>query len=542
MKILAASINKWPPTLEKLLFGIYIFILLVCTIIAISQVAVGNFAFWYDPARDLLSALHNLSKPTLLGNPTGIPGVFYGPYWIWLLSFGLLINKDPRYALFVVGIIPYIILFPFFFSKFSKILGRKTVFILLVFFALGGFLNYTTNLWNPNLAPFFFILLILSLMSFSFSHLSFKTYLFAFLSGASLGLIMNFNLSFGIGVAGGVSLYMIVSLLIAIRQYKKLSLKNILLTLNIFLFYIAGILFIFLPFILFELRHNFLQTHYIYSAFANTVFYNSAQVGQIGFNKILILRTFFGAFGSTIHVNEFFVYIGLIAIPIYIFILWTKKKLNHFLITVKKQLLTTPKGKLLSILLIILFSTFFMYISSKNPVWAYYFIGMDILFLLIFGVIMSVFPKIQQIIFLWSIVVIIGAVPNLYFGFLHIAKLDTNISSLATKKMTVEQIYKDAKSQPFFVASYNPALYTYDYDYLFKWIGNKSLTNNPKEVISSNLPIYLIVPRKEPAATANFVDYMSTPSAFITTKFWTVGGDIEVIKREKKKIGRQTIN
>jgi len=55
----------------------------------------GNISFWYDPARDMLSAWDNLHKLTLIGSTSGIPGIFYGPYWIWLLSIPIFFSKDP---------------------------------------------------------------------------------------------------------------------------------------------------------------------------------------------------------------------------------------------------------------------------------------------------------------------------------------------------------------------------------------------------------------------------------------------------------------
>lgn len=45
----------------------------------LQKVFLGDFAFWYDPARDMLSALSNLQKPTLIGPTSGIPGVFMDP-------------------------------------------------------------------------------------------------------------------------------------------------------------------------------------------------------------------------------------------------------------------------------------------------------------------------------------------------------------------------------------------------------------------------------------------------------------------------------
>src|SRR5690349_8799468 len=85
--------------------------------------------FWYDPARDLMSAWDNLSKLTLIGPTSGIPGLFYGPYWIWLLSFGLLFSKNPGIVTFIVATIPYLILFPLVWFQFRKYFGFHATFL-----------------------------------------------------------------------------------------------------------------------------------------------------------------------------------------------------------------------------------------------------------------------------------------------------------------------------------------------------------------------------------------------------------------------------
>src|SRR3989344_5586868 len=73
----------------------------------------GSIPFWFDPARDLLMALDNLKKPTLIGPPSGIPGIFYGPYWIWMASFSLIFSKDPRFTAVLVSFLPYFTVFPY---------------------------------------------------------------------------------------------------------------------------------------------------------------------------------------------------------------------------------------------------------------------------------------------------------------------------------------------------------------------------------------------------------------------------------------------
>lgn len=508
-------------------------VLLYTAISAIFIVILGNFSFWFDPARDLLLALSNLRKPTLIGPPSGIPGIFYGPYWIWLLSIILIISKDPRFVIFVIGILFYMVLFPFFLLKFSTIFSKTIIIALLVFFTFGNFFSYTTNMWNPNIAPLLFLILslLISRLNYSLSHNSF---LKSFAIGIFVALIMNFHLSFGTTVLVGTSLYMILYTGLLFKKNIRLR-QSFLRSILMYFCFVAGVILVYLPFLFFELRHNFLQTKELYKTVSDSILYNTVEVGQHGLDKFSIFRTFVGNFGQTIQIHEFFVYVAFIFFQIYIFVLRKRGKFKQFTSSLREDRNFTTKVNLLVYLLFVLFSTFTIYFLSKNPIWAYHFIGVDILFLLLFGIIMSFFPKIKRVIFLWLVLYIIMQIPHFYSSFTQNIHVNPNISSLSVKKEVVQEIFRDANGKPFLVAAYDPAIYTYDFDYLFAWIGKKKLTKDPKEVLASNNPIYLIVPRKQPAIELDFVHYMSTDSAYITIKSWTVGGDIRVIERVKNK-------
>ena len=48
----------------------------------------NSFAFTYDVGRDMLALwdiTHFVDLP-FIGPTTGLPGLFYGPWWYWLLS------------------------------------------------------------------------------------------------------------------------------------------------------------------------------------------------------------------------------------------------------------------------------------------------------------------------------------------------------------------------------------------------------------------------------------------------------------------------
>src|SRR3989344_3903933 len=55
----------------------------------------GSIPHWFDSAWGLLIALENHEKLRLVGYPGGIPGIFYGPQWYWLIALVQLFNKNP---------------------------------------------------------------------------------------------------------------------------------------------------------------------------------------------------------------------------------------------------------------------------------------------------------------------------------------------------------------------------------------------------------------------------------------------------------------
>src|SRR3989338_476175 len=95
-------------------------------LLALSSVLTGSIPFWFDPGRDLMLASDNLHKLSLIGPPSGIPGFFYGPYWIWLLSLGMLFSRDPKIIAIIVLTIPYFVIFPFALYKLSQLLDKTT--------------------------------------------------------------------------------------------------------------------------------------------------------------------------------------------------------------------------------------------------------------------------------------------------------------------------------------------------------------------------------------------------------------------------------
>ncbi len=436
--------------------------------LSLRSVLWGGIPFWSDPARDLLLAWDNLRKISLIGPPGGIPGVFYGPYWLWLNSLVLIFTKDPRFCSLFVILVPYFTLFPLLLWKLSKFIGRGAVIVIwLVFMTTYGSF-YTTYIWQPYLVPLFLV----GIAYIAGNNILNKP----LLVGIMAAMLVNFHLSFGIVTCLAVSALFFVTWLVKDRKLKTLAL------------YLAGVVTVFLPFIFFESRHGFNQIQAFMKAVINSAVYNSASVGQMGLTKTEILTRFL-----TIPAQFLQLPVSVIGVIWAILLLQLKNKFT------KNQI---------GILVFLLFNItglFLIFYTSKNPVWDYYFIGMETLFLLLMGVLASKSRLLVTLALIWALVLFGKHVGN----FVRDPGADfLSVPSIASKQKTAETIIADAKNEPYTVFAYSPSIYSFDYDYLFAWLAPNH---------ESGTVTYLIIPPETTnAVKEDFIHYKTPDAKFVT--------------------------
>lgn len=492
---------------------------LLTIVIHLKYITDGGIAFWYDPARDMLLGLANLQKVTLIGPPSGIPNVFYGPYWIWLISIALLINKDPRFVTFFVVGIPYFTIFPYILYKMSKILTKSVAVIIWLLVTLS--FSYDTQLWNPHLAPLIYLGFIYSFLTIDFEKNNVKNSLKIFATGIAAGLLMNFHLSFGIGIVVSGILSFFLELKINRKEYKDKLSTLFLQRLGMIIIFLGGISVAFIPFFLFEIRHGFFQSKAFLFTFTNALFYNSAVVGQTGLSKLEIFEGFFGRVGRIFQISFPLVcilYFTISASVIYHY----KKGLLRF---------NSSEKKLLMILLFNLFTVLYIYISSKNPVWDYHFISVEILLLLLLGLLSKKIALIKYLLIIFTFWVVLISIVS----FIKTLNRSIDFASYITKKHIVEAIYADANGAHFNRFAYDPSIYTYDYDYLFAWVGEEhNFIPAVNAINDSSSAVYLIIPTVKPSVKIDFVNYRTPEKAYKTAKEWFAADGTTILKRVKK--------
>lgn len=471
-------------------------------------VVTGAIPFWYDNARDLLSAWENLTNPTLIGPRSGIEGIFYGPYWIWILSIPLIISKDPRGAFLFVGVVPYLILFPILFYSFRFVINKLAILILWVLFIFNIGSSYATNLWNPHMAPLLLLGVVFVLMRQNFNVFVFKKSLWVLLVGILAGLVINFHISIGSGVVLGLFLYFVIQGFVSLKRKKIYSfLKNITV-------FVIGFVLSLSPFILFEIRNNFRQVAIIVETLTGTG--NAAHVS--GLSKELIVELFFarGAELAGISVIVF----KLILIFLLVWAVFSRfKKMIEF---------SQAERNLLLILACLTIGIMGVYLGANNPVWSYHFIGVEIIFLLFFGLIITKFNWLKYPALLLALFVFTQGTIN----FVEIVSRNSiSHDTLSTKIEAVEIVVSDAGEKNYSFYAYSPSIYMYEYSYLFRWMTNKNISFDPGESQGENNLIYLAVPPERDDKVKDFINFRSGNGKYSTDNSWNINDDIIILRQ-----------
>lgn len=483
-------------------------------LLAFNSVLAGNVILWYDSARDLLSAWDSLAKPTLIGPTSGIPGIFYGPYWTWLLSIGIALSKDPRIATLIVATIPYVILFPLIWFHFKKYFSKTALVACWLLFFFGFGMTYATQLWNPYPAPLLTLLLIFLLITFQARAISPITALQGSIIGFILGIVINFHISFGLAVTVGVFFFLIADSVKDLLNQKRR--RQLLFTKIFFIFFIGiGFVAAFTPFILFEIRHNFQQTHVLLNALSHF----GAVVTLKGLNKIEILTSFFTILGKFLSLSALIGGIFLFAV------------LGYFILQIKKGgvLLNQMDKRIITLISCLLAGISALYFTAKNPVWIYHFIGVEIIFLILIALLATKISWVKYALMGWASIVV-------GYNLIHFMNdlTKTIPTTLYAQKEIVQTITQDANGSNYAVIAYEPSIYQYEYTYLFRWLAHKDVPYDPTQTPPYPNPCYLIVPTNDPEERHNFIQFRTPDKIYDTSKSWQKPYNIEIIRRIKR--------
>lgn len=425
----------------------------------------GIFAFNYDQGRDFLAVSKIIYEKdlVLIGQTTGLQGVFYGPWWYYFLAPLIFIaGGDPqKVALFFafIGVMTVVA---------TYLLLKTLTDNLLISFGL-SFVSATSilwmlgpiHIWNPTLTPLLLTFFIYML------HLIAKNPkpLYFFILGISAFLTIDTTASFGFPLA--------IFLLISPFIFKKTLMRRE------YIFVFLGAFTILMPRIIFEVRNNWLITKSLISFLTNP----PLRIHQTPIYERLIsrleqfLRIFSEGFTREIKIIGLILFLVIIAILIKIVLSKTYLKLKQDFVFLYLSSLFT-------------FSLIF-FVIYPTDVWDYYLVGIPTVVLVIIAKILSYANENKNlsrlVLFILGSLIILNFRSNLLPPYR--SSWGGDGGTYNNEKSVIDYIAQQ-KPQSYSIYAYSPAIFDYSFDYLIYWYERRKLLEKPKE--RQNL-MYLII-------------------------------------------------
>ncbi len=447
----------------RIVFAALLIVFILGAWFRIEGVISKSFAFTYDVGRDLLAVgdIVHLGKIPLIGPTTGLPGLFYGPWWYFILTpVFILASGNPvgiAFFMSISGMVTVLLGF-----KIGKSIGG--VVLSIVFASLLSLspvmVAVASQIWSPNLIPLF-IVFFMYCLHFIFVSLERKKSVrgvYLFFLGLLLGLILDSEIVFGLLFSIGV----IVSIIIALG--KRLKLKD-------YSFFILGFFVIISPRIIFDLRHNFLMTNSLLSFIVNTFsFAHGSQRSFVPVNSFMALYNLWKDTASAGNVFLGFVLLLLVTFGLVLFYKKMKKEEKFFL-----------KTHLIILLTFLIGLSFF-----PGDIWGHYIVGIPVLYIFILSIAVSkALQNLKKIRFFIAFALII-------YLMLHVNPIQTisryqkplwegDASLYRNQLAVVDNIYKQANGKDFNYVLYTPPVYDYSYKYIFSWYGKERYGYLPKK-------------------------------------------------------------
>jgi 4-amino-4-deoxy-L-arabinose transferase-like glycosyltransferase len=451
-------------TLEHISVSVILTISFILRIFRVDQI----LGFYYDQGRDGLviwDLIHSY-KFFLIGPTTGLPGVFRGPFYYYLIApFYWLGNGNPVVpAVFLVVLSVMALGIMYYLAR--EIGGKKMGIIALILGSFSFEIIYASR-WLSNPTPMLFLSMVLVWM------------LFLIQDGKKWAWII---LSFVLGLSffhfgsSGELFYFPAVLIFAICFKKFPDIKTALISVGTFLLTFA-------PLLIFNFKHGNILGNNIGGLIGSGKSFGLPD-WQFASERLGVIGTYFSSlmFRNPSNIE----WINLFVILI-IFI--------YFLPKIVKN----NKIKVILILLgsVIFGSVFFQ--GNDGNFYQYYLTGYYLIFLILVATVLNSlleFPFIGK--FLITYLVLFFLFQNWSFIKPYINTTGTRWDAivLSNQKSAIDWIYKNAGSREFNVDVYVPPVLSYSYDYLFKWLGTTKYYKLP---LDSQVPLLYTLYEVDPS-------------------------------------------
>lgn len=206
--------------------------------------------FLGDEGRDVLVVKHILDGDlTLLGPTASVGGFFLGPIYYYMMApFLLLFNYNPVGPAVMVALFGAATVFLVY--RIAKdFFGVKEGLVSAFLYAISPLvITYSRSSWNPNVVPFFTILMLYVL----YKSIINKSWKLLLASGVLFGILLQLHY-----LATFLAVIVFFYVLLSSLSQAGMSLKSFKELLKRYVLFSFGTLIGWFPFLLFELRHGF---------------------------------------------------------------------------------------------------------------------------------------------------------------------------------------------------------------------------------------------------------------------------------------------
>ncbi|MBI2031267.1 MAG: glycosyltransferase family 39 protein [Candidatus Levybacteria bacterium] len=477
-----------------------------------AEVLSGNYLFGFDQGRDYL-AVKNIvvdKKLTLIGSEigagsAGFQGVFHGPlHYFFLATFFAVLNGNPYGGVLLTFLYGAITIFLGYLLG-KKLLGRWAGIVTSLLIAISPpLISYSRFVWNTHgstifiLLSFYFLLKSLEEKQIKLRNL----FLTSFFAG--------FSYNFQLAVATPLSLTVILFYIFIIRKERIIK----------FITLFSGFILAFAPMIFFEIRHGFTTINGIYTY----IFIREKNIVTAKFIELnlkdhfgLFIYNFLDTFQRVFPVQNTFFLILFFLVFIYFFLREPRGKLKNFLFFI--------------ILLPII--SFFILSFIKGAIYVYYLTHLYFVYILFFVYILySSFKyklKIVQLVgIVLTIVMVINASIKGSVTFFYDYKDYGGTAKIKGKIDALDFIYQDSKGKPFNLLVFSPPVYTYPYDYVIWWYGQRKYNYVPSKEKKDTFYLWIEVDSSKPWSYKGWMETViksgkiewtqTLPSGFIIQK------------------------
>ncbi len=427
---------------------ILLLIVVIGSFLRLQGVLTNSFAYTYDVGRDMIALWNIVVNHDLMfiGATTGIQGVFYGPWWYYMLvPFFVIFRGDPTgiaLTMSLVGIASIILSFLVGRKIGGNLLGFSLAALVSVSPAL---ISLSSQIWNPNIAPLFVLLTFYSLYKiYSLDKISNKYF---FILGILLSINIDIEILWGLLFTLGV----VFSLILVLN--KKIKIKQI-----IYLF--LGALVVASPRIVFELKHGFLMT----KSFILFLTSKNSTEDPLTFMQVLEGRvfSFVDLFSSSLTFKNQLIAWIIIVLTLLSLILFYKKSSE----VIKRFIVT-----LLTIVGVFFVGT----VIFSRALWPHYLVGLPVVYIFLFAISLYLLSKklnnFMVLVFAVIVLSILNFDPINQIKSITSPVFEGNSAVYRNQLAVVDYVYREARGKDFKYVVYTPPVYDYTYRYLFTWYG-----------------------------------------------------------------------